>query len=213
MIHNTIRNIFCVGRNYPLHAAELGNTVPEEPMIFMKPTHAVVPMLGQAISVPFQPGEVHYEAELVLRIAKSYVKGMQVEELVEQVALGIDFTLRDRQSVLKKKGHPWLPAKGFLQSAPITAFRPVSHYGQLQSASFSLELNDAEVQHGTVSDMTFSLQTLIDYCAQHYGLGEGDLIFTGTPAGVGVVSDGDRLCLKWGGEVWGEITLHYQFDT
>lgn len=98
-----IRNVYCVGRNYKLHAEELGNAVPEEPMIFMKPSHAVVPLNGETLELPASKGEVHYEAELVVQIGRSYEPGMAVDELVEAYAFGIDFTLRDVQSVIKKK--------------------------------------------------------------------------------------------------------------
>lgn len=209
MMSNTIRNVYCVGRNYRLHAAELGNEVPDEPMIFMKPSHALVPLSGQTIHVPFRPGELHYEAELVLHIGRNYEQGMRAEELIDQVALGIDFTLRDLQSVLKKKGHPWLPAKGFLQSAPVTAFHPVADAGNLGETSYTLDINGKEVQRGCTVDMIFDFQVLIEYCAQHYGLGKGDLLFTGTPAGVGAVTDGDHFTLKFGGATWGEFTVKY----
>ena len=212
MNEDRIRNIYCVGRNYRLHAAELGNDVPDEPMIFMKPTHALVPMKGQTLHVPYLPGELHYEAELVLHIGKPYERGIRVEELVDRIALGIDFTLRDVQTVLKKKGHPWLPAKGFLQSAPITDFHPAPGPAALQAACFSLELDGKEVQRGAVSDMLFDLQQLVDYCAKHYGLGTGDIVYTGTPAGVGAVSDGGHLRLKWGEEAWGDCTVRYNGD-
>lgn len=98
-----IRNVYCVGRNYKLHAEELGNAVPDEPMIFMKPSHAVVPLNGETLGLPATKGEVHYEAELVVQIGRSYEPGMAVDELVDAYAFGIDFTLRDVQTVIKKK--------------------------------------------------------------------------------------------------------------
>lgn len=99
-----IRNVYCVGRNYKLHAAELGNDVPEEPMIFLKPSHAVVRLEGQTLELPQNKGEVHYEGELVLRVSRAYEPGVKVDDLVDQMALGIDFTLRDVQTGIKKKG-------------------------------------------------------------------------------------------------------------
>ncbi|MFC5451753.1 fumarylacetoacetate hydrolase family protein [Paenibacillus aestuarii] len=203
----TIRNIYCVGRNYRAHAAELGNDVPDEPMIFTKPTHALTPMDGEVLALPGDRGEIHYEAELVLRIAKPYSAGMTVEDLVDGYALGIDFTLRDVQSVIKKKGQPWLPAKGFLGSAPISAFQPFTDTAALAEKNFKLLKNGAVVQDGNIGNMIFDLQTIVDYIAKHYGLGAGDIIYTGTPEGVGPVSSGDRLELLWGEESFGAITV------
>ncbi|TXK86072.1 fumarylacetoacetate hydrolase family protein [Paenibacillus sp. N3.4] len=204
----TIRNIYCVGRNYRAHAAELGNDVPDQPMIFTKPTHALVHIDGGAVTLPGDQGEIHFETEVVLHIAKPYTPGIQVDDIVDQYALGIDFTLRDVQNVIKKKGQPWLPAKGFLQSAPITAFRPFPGAAALAETNFKLLQNGAVVQDGNISSMIFDLQTIIDYIALHYGLGVGDIIYTGTPEGVGPVSHEDRLELVWGDEVFGAVTIH-----
>lgn len=203
----TIRNVYCVGRNYRLHAAELGNAVPEQPMIFTKPTHALIPMEGQDISLPGTLGDVHYEGELVLHIGKQYEKGMSLDQLVDQMALGIDFTLRDLQNEMKKNGHPWLPAKGFLGSAPITAFLPFPSFAQIQEKDFTLEKNGEEVQRGNSKDMIFNLQEIIDFIAAHYGIGPGDVIYTGTPAGVRKVADGDKLELFWDGKALGSCVI------
>jgi len=204
MLHS-IRNVYCVGRNYRLHAAELGNSVPEEPMIFTKPTHSLVSMVGQTIYVPGHLGALHYEGELVLHIGRSYEEGLTVDQLVDQMALGIDFTLRDLQNEIKQKGYPWLPAKGFLNSAPITAFHAFPGWEEVKKKEFTLEKNGQEVQRGNIQDMIFDLQTLVDFIGLHYGLGAGDLIFTGTPAGVGKVCDGDQLELFWDGQSWGKF--------
>lgn len=203
-----VRNIYCVGRNYRAHAAELGNDVPDQPMIFTKPTHALALINGGELTLPGDQGEIHYEAELVLHIAKTYTKGIQVDEIVDKYALGIDFTLRDVQNVIKKKGQPWLPAKGFLNSAPISTFRPFPGVSKLTEANFQLRQNGQVVQNGNISNMIFDLQTIIDYIAKHYGLGAGDIIYTGTPEGVGPVHHGDRLELLWGEEVFGAITIN-----
>jgi fumarylpyruvate hydrolase len=205
---NSIRNLYCVGRNYAQHAAELGNAVPEAPMIFMKPSHALIEMNGQLIHLPKDQGEIHYEAEIVLHIGKVYKKGMRVDELVDRFALGIDLTLRDLQTELKKKGHPWMSAKGFLRSAPIGPFIPFLGEEQTKQMDFSLLKNGVEVQRGNIRGMIFPLQAIIDYCAEHYGLGPGDLIYTGTPAGVGSVANGDHLHLFWGNQPAGECTIH-----
>lgn len=204
---NPIRNVYCVGRNYRLHAAELGNAVPEQPMIFTKPTHALVSMEGQEIQLPGQVGDVHYEGELVLHIGKYYEQGMTVDELVDQMALGIDFTLRDLQNKIKEKGHPWLPAKGFLGSAPLTAFHPFPGFAEAKTRDFTLVRNGEEAQRGNIQDMIFDLQEMIDFIAANYGLGTGDIIYTGTPAGVSKVLDGDTLELRWNEVSWGKCVI------
>ncbi|RAL21389.1 fumarylacetoacetate hydrolase family protein [Thermoflavimicrobium daqui] len=203
-----IRNIYCVGRNYRLHAQELGNEVPKSPMIFSKPTHALVKANGQAISLPGDRGEVHYEVEWVLHIARPYKTGINIEEVVDQFALGIDFTLRDVQSELKKKGHPWLLAKGFPNSAIITEFRKFTSIEACQKVDFTLIKNNQEVQRGNIQDMLFDIQTIIQFCSENFGLGAGDMIYTGTPAGVGSMAHNDHLQLKWGEEVLGDCFIH-----
>ncbi|ANS73822.1 fumarylacetoacetate hydrolase [Paenibacillus yonginensis] len=202
-----IQNVYCVGRNYKLHAEELGNDVPTEPMIFLKPSHAVVKADGQVLEMPAGRGEIHYETELVIRIGRPYEKGIDIQELVDVAALGIDFTLRDVQNVLKKKGQPWTAAKGFRNSAPVTSYFALPDKEELESKDFTLLLNGQEVQRGNVKNMIFSLQTIVDYIAEHYGLGEGDLIFTGTPEGVGPVAAGDKLELAWDGTVLGSCLI------
>ncbi|MGZ0049335.1 fumarylacetoacetate hydrolase family protein [Brevibacillus gelatini] len=201
-----IRNIYCVGRNYRLHAAELGNDVPKKPMIFAKPTHALAVTNGQAIELPGTRGELHYEAELVVHLARPYEPGCTLAELVDKIALGIDFTLRDVQSELKSAGHPWLLAKGFPGSAILTPFHPFPGLAAMQQTDFSLLKNGEQVQRGNIRDVIFDLETIIAYIAEHFGLGAGDVIYTGTPAGVGPVADGDVLTLKWGEEEWGQFT-------
>ncbi|CAM4212878.1 FAA hydrolase family protein [Paenibacillus macerans] len=198
MMNKLIANVFCVGRNYRAHAEELGNDVPAEPMIFLKPSHAVTVMDGSGIALPADRGEVHYEAELVLRIGRGYEPGITVDELVDVMAFGIDFTLRDVQSELKKKGHPWTAAKGFLHSAPLTPYIAFPGAAETAQEDFVLRKNGEIVQRGNISRMIFSLQQIVDYIAEHYGLGEGDLIFTGTPEGVGPACQGDKLELAYG---------------
>lgn len=202
-----IRNVYCVGRNYKLHAEELGNAVPDEPMIFMKPSHAVVALDGERLELPASKGEVHYEVELVIRIGQDYKPGVPVDELVDAYAFGIDFTLRDVQTVIKKKGHPWTAAKGFKNSAPITAFQTFPGAAALQEKDFTLTKNGVQVQRGNIINMIFSLQDIVDYVGRHYGLGPGDIIFTGTPEGVGATMAGDVLELAWDGETLGACTI------
>ncbi|SFT21111.1 fumarylacetoacetate hydrolase family protein [Paenibacillus sp. BC26] len=191
----SIRNIYCVGRNYALHAKELGNDVPEEPMIFSKPTHALHPAVGK-LELPGTIGEIHYELEVVVRIGASYRPGMKAEELVDGIALGIDLTARDVQSKLKEKRHPWLLAKGFVGSAVLSPFTPFTGVEDFTQLTFSLLKNEETVQAGCPQDMIFPLQQLIDFIGTNMGLGAGDVIYTGTPAGVGPLADGDMLEMK-----------------
>lgn len=205
-----IRNIFCVGRNYRLHAQELGNEVPSSPFLFTKPTHALVKTAGQAIVLPADRGSIHHEIEHVVLIDKTFEPGMKVEEVVSKMALGIDLTLRDVQSELKKKGHPWLLAKGFLNSAILTDFHDFPGVEACQQTDFALKINGNVVQQGNISDMLFDLQTIFEFVAKHYGLHAGDIIYTGTPAGVGPLADGDKLELLWGEDVFGHCSIKLQ---
>ncbi|MCM3764967.1 fumarylacetoacetate hydrolase family protein [Neobacillus niacini] len=205
---NTIRNIYCVGRNYAAHAAELNNKVPTSPFLFSKPTHALVEAMGQEIPLPGNRGPVHFETELVIRMGRPYEKGIKVDEIVDGMAIGIDFTLRDVQNELKKKGYPWLLAKGFPNSAVISKFIPFPGVEELLKRNFSLVKTGEEVQSGNISSMIFDLQTIIDFSAEHFGLGEGDIIFTGTPEGVGEVKSGDKLSLVWDQTVLGECIIN-----
>jgi fumarylpyruvate hydrolase len=207
MILIIVNNIYCVGRNYAAHAKELNNEVPASPMLFSKPTHALVAAAGQEVILPSNRGSIHFETELVIRIGKAYEKGMTVDELVERMAIGIDFTLRDVQSELKKKGHPWLLAKGFPNSALLSQFIPFPGTEELSKHDFSLLKNGEKVQQGNIRNMIFDLQTIIEFTAENFGLGEGDLIFTGTPEGVGPISDNDHLSLLWGNTVLGECLI------
>ncbi|WP_042203374.1 fumarylacetoacetate hydrolase family protein [Paenibacillus camerounensis] len=202
-----INNVYCVGRNYRLHAEELGNKVPQEPLIFLKPSHAAVALDKAIIHLPQNAGQIHYEGELVLRIARDYVPGMSVEELVDVMALGLDFTLRDVQEDLKKKGLPWTAAKGFKNAAPLTPYIAFPEEEELDATDFTVRKNGAEVQRGNVKDMIFPLQKIVDFIAARYGLGKNDLIFTGTPAGVGPVVSGDSFELFWGDRLLGTCII------
>lgn len=192
-----IRNIYCIGRNYRLHALELGNEVPEEPLVFTKPSHAVVPMAGNVIELPANVGEVHFELEIVLRIGRAYESGIDTELCMDGMALGLDLTLRDVQSKLKAKGQPWLAAKGFKNSAPIGEWLPYPGASALADNEFVLMRNGEEAQRGKASDMLFNVSELIKYVGENYGLGAGDIIYTGTPAGVAALHDGDQLQAIW----------------
>ncbi len=202
-----IKNIYCVGRNYALHAKELNNEVPTSPFLFSKPTHSVAYADGREIRLPGDRGQIHYEVELVVKIGKAYHKGITVGEIIDQMAIGIDFTLRDVQSELKKKGHPWLLAKGFINSALLSDFFPFPGEAICKQTSFSLVRNGEQVQIGSIKDLIFDLQAIIDFTAENFGLAAGDIIFTGTPEGVGAVKNGDQYSLLWGKEVVGESKI------
>lgn len=202
-----IKNVYCIGRNFVLHAKELNNEVPTVPFLFSKPTHALVEANGGIVTLPGTQGAVHYEIELVIKIGREYQPGLTVDELVDQMALGIDFTLRDVQSEMKKKGLPWLIAKGFPNSALLTRFIDFPGEEECKKIDFSLLKNGEQVQRGTIRDLLFNLQSIIDFTAKNFGLGEGDILFTGTPEGVGQIHDGDHLALVWGEDVLGQSQI------
>jgi len=186
--------IICIGRNYIDHAKELKNPIPEKPVFFMKPETALLKN-NKAFFYPNFSKDIHYEVELVVRINKI---GVHIQEkfahtYYDEIGLGIDFTARDLQSEQKKKGLPWEIAKAFDYSAPIGKFIPKSELGDLNNLAFSLKKNDSIVQKGTSADMMFSIDRIIAYVSQFVSFKIGDLIYTGTPAGVGPVQIGDQL--------------------
>ncbi len=202
-----IKNIYCIGRNYKNHALELGNAVPEKPLVFSKPTSAVALADGSEIPFPNDRGEIHHELEIVLYIGNEVKPGFTVDEVVTKMALGVDFTLRDVQSELKKKGHPWLIAKGFRNSAIITEFWDFPGVEACKEVDFSLLKNEELVQQGNIQSVIFDFQTLLEYVHEHIGLRPGDIIFTGTPEGVGPISDKEKYVLKWGDEEKGSFIV------
>ncbi|MFK3938636.1 fumarylacetoacetate hydrolase family protein [Alkalihalobacillus sp. NPDC078783] len=203
-----VQNIFCVGRNYAEHAKELGNEVPDTPILFTKPTNALATADGQTLSYPNNQGEIHHELEIVLKIGRS-PNSDSVNDRVVEMALGIDLTLRDLQSTLKKKGHPWERAKGFRNSAILTPFWSFPSVEDIEHTTFTLKKNGETVQYGNSTQMLFNFQQLIDECEQAFGLDEGDIIFTGTPEGVGPISEGDHFTLIWGEEEKGSFTVSF----
>lgn len=210
-ISNTVdcRNIYCVGRNYRLHAAELGNAVPDSPMIFTKPSHAAVRLDGSTVQLPGDRGAVHYEAELVWLACRHYEPGIALRELYSHFTVGLDLTLRDVQDELKAKGYPWLAAKGFRHSAPLGRWLSYEAEAEKQGRTFAMRLNGKEVQRGDANEMVFDLAALTAHVGGLYGIGPGDLLFTGTPAGVGRLSDGDEVELLWGDDAVGTGTFRF----
>jgi len=193
--------IFCIGRNYAEHAKELNNPIPEEPVIFMKPPTALL-RDNQAFYIPDFSNDVHYEVELVLRVCKN---GKSVErefasKYYDAVGLGIDFTARDIQSKCKAKGLPWEKAKAFDHSAVLGGFVSFDKLKDHKSIRFGLEKNGEVVQSGDSADMLFDFDALIVQVSKYFTLQQGDLIYTGTPAGVGPVAIGDVLSGQLEGE-------------
>ncbi len=184
-----VGTIYCIGRNYVLHAKELGNPVPDVPVVFTKPGSALIGDGGEII-LPSISDDVHFETELVLRIGERAIAG------VRGVAIGLDMTLRDVQSRAKEEGKPWTVAKGWRTSAPLGPILPVDRFGSLDDLSFQLEVNGEVRQQGRSANMLFSMGALLSYLSSIFLLEEGDLLFTGTPEGVGRVSPGDRLSAR-----------------
>lgn len=185
--------IICIGRNYGEHAKELGNEIPEDPVIFMKPDTAILKK-GSDFYIPEFSDDVHYELEVVLKISKGgkYIQKENAGKHFDEIGLGIDFTARDLQSKLKGKGLPWELAKGFDGSAVVSDFVSKENY-DLQNLNFSLTKNNEKVQEGNTNEMIFSFDDIIAFASQYFTLRVGDLIFTGTPKGVGKVSENDIL--------------------
>ncbi|HSR39269.1 MAG TPA: fumarylacetoacetate hydrolase family protein [Phnomibacter sp.] len=186
--------IICIGRNYADHAKELGNQVPDEPVIFMKPKSALLPP-GAAFYYPAFTNELHYECELVVKISKNgkFITPSAASQYYNEVTLGIDFTARDVQDKLKKKGLPWEKAKAFDHSAAVGDFVPWESLPNHKDIHFILNINGEQVQEGFTRDMLFSINDIIAHVSEYFTLNIGDLIFTGTPAGVGECSVTDHL--------------------
>lgn len=186
--------IICVGRNYAAHARELNNPVNEHPVIFLKPETALL-QKRQPFFIPDFSNEIHHEIELVIKINRlgKNIQPQFAHKYYDEIGLGIDFTARDLQSSLKSKGLPWELAKAFDGSAPVGEFIKKSELGLLQEIRFSLKKNDHPVQEGNSADMIFNVDFIISFVSAYFTLKKGDLIFTGTPSGVGPVVKGDTL--------------------
>jgi 2-keto-4-pentenoate hydratase/2-oxohepta-3-ene-1,7-dioic acid hydratase in catechol pathway len=186
--------IFCVGRNYSEHAKELGNAIPDEPVIFIKPKSALL----QAHTPFYYPeftNELHYECELVLRVSKNgkYIQERHASKYYNGITVGIDFTARDIQNELKEKGLPWEKAKGWDNSAVVGKWLDITPKMNLKNINFGLYKNKELVQQGNSKDMMFNFDQIVSHISNYFSLNIGDLIFTGTPAGVGECVVGDEL--------------------
>lgn len=189
--------IICVGRNYVNHAKELKNEIPTEPVIFLKPETAILPKRNPFF-IPDFTNEVHYEAELVIRINKigKNIQEKFAHKYYDEVTVGLDFTARDLQQKLKEKGLPWEKAKAFDGSAAVGKFISLDKIKDFENLEFTLHKNGELAQKGNPQQMIFSIHKLIAYVSQYFTLKIGDLIYTGTPAGVGKVKKDDQLELK-----------------
>lgn len=186
--------IIAIGRNYAAHAKELNNPVPEKPVIFLKPDTALLKD-NKAFYIPDFSSDIHYELEVVLKICKEgkHISEKFAAKYYEEVGLGIDFTARDIQAEHKSKGLPWELAKAFDQSAAVSNFIPKTELADLYSSNFKLQINGETRQDGNTRNMLFSFEQIIAFVSKYITLKKGDLIFTGTPEGVGQVKAGDKL--------------------
>lgn len=199
--------LICIGRNYTEHAKELGNAVPERPVIFLKPDTAV--LKGKDFYIPEFSREVHHEVEVLVKISKSgkYIQPENAYKHYDEIGLGLDFTARDLQAQLKAAGLPWEIAKGFDGSAVLSDFFPKSDY-TLDRLTFSLEKNGEVVQKGNTAHMLFSIDAMLAYVSQFFTLRVGDVLFTGTPAGVSAVTPGDALTGHLAGKEVFQVFVH-----
>jgi len=185
--------IICIGRNYVDHAKELSNPVPKNPLVFMKPSTALL-INNDPMYIPDFTDDLHYEGEIVLHICKNgrHVQPDFAAGYYDKIAFGIDFTARDVQQRCKDKGHPWEIAKAFDKSAGLSKFIPLDGL-DTKNLKFQTKLNGEVVQNGNTKDLIFDFEYIICYVSQFFKLHVGDLIYTGTPAGVGPVKIGDTL--------------------
>jgi len=197
--------IICIGRNYAEHAKELNNEVPDEPVIFMKPKNALL-IPDKPLYYPEFTDDLQYECELVVKIHKNgkYIQERFARKYYNETSVGLDFTARDLQQRQKAKGLPWEIAKSFDASAAVGSFITLTPDVDLNNIDFELKLNDETVQHGNSRDMIFSINKIIEHVSKYFTLNIGDLIFTGTPAGVGSLTVYDKL----EGYINGEKLLH-----
>lgn len=186
--------IICIGRNYTEHIKELNNEKPVEPVLFIKPDSAVLPK-EQDFYIPEFSQDVHYEVEVLVKIKKvgKHIDVQFSHNYYDEISLGIDFTARDIQSQLKEKGLPWEKAKGFDGSAVIGKWLPKTNFKDLNNINFQLEKNNELVQQGNTGLMLWKIDEIISYVSRFFTLKKGDIIFTGTPAGVGRISANDYL--------------------
>ncbi|RVU31476.1 fumarylacetoacetate hydrolase family protein [Neptunomonas marina] len=193
----TLGKIVCVGRNFADHAKELNNPIPSEPILFIKPASAAVAM-EEEFSIPQDRGSVHFETEMAILIGETLSKASEqdAKAAIAGVGLGLDLTLRDVQSRLKEQGHPWERAKAFDGSCPLSAFIPPDAVSDLQDVGIRLTVNGETRQNGNSALMLNPVLGLISHISQYFTLEPGDVVLTGTPAGVGPIAAGDQLVVE-----------------
>ncbi len=200
--------LICIGRNYAQHIEELANERPKDPVLFLKPDSAVLPK-NHPFYIPAFSDEIHYEVEILVKINRlgKHIATKFAHKYYDEIGLGIDFTARDLQAKLKAKGLPWEKAKGFDGSAVIGKFVPKELFNDLNNISFSLQKNETLVQEGNTKAMLWKIDELISYVSQFMTLKIGDIIFTGTPAGVGKVNPEDRLIGRIENGIFFEVNI------
>ncbi|MBO0342718.1 MAG: fumarylacetoacetate hydrolase family protein [Bacteroidota bacterium] len=200
--------LICIGRNYVDHINELSNERPDEPVVFIKPDSAILPK-EQDFYIPEFSKDVHYEVEVLVKIKKvgKHISREFAHKYYDEIGLGIDFTARDLQSKLKSKGLPWEKAKGFDGAAVVGKWVPKDKFSDLDNLNFSLSKNGETVQEGNTSLMLWKIDEIISHVSTYFMLKKGDIIFTGTPAGVGKVSPNDYLVGTLEGEQLFDINV------
>lgn len=194
-----VGKVVCVGRNYAEHARELGNEVPDAPILFIKPASSLVPM-APSFNIPTDQGEVHHEIEMALLVSERLqnVDALTAQWSMAGFGLGLDLTLRDLQTELKKKGHPWERAKAFDGACPVSGFIDARGVSWKQPIEISLEVNGALRQRGNTTQMLFPVFQLVAQMSKVFTLEPGDIILTGTPSGVAALQPGDQLVATFG---------------
>ncbi len=203
--------IICVGRNYAAHAAELGNEIPEEPVLFMKPSTAFQSM-SAGVSLTPRTEPVHYELEIAVLIGEtlSHATREQARQAVMGFGLGLDLTLRETQTRLKHKGYPWERAKAFDGSCPMSPFVSAEKFNDWQSVTFHLSINQQVKQQGHTAHMLFPIEQLLIEISKQFTLLPGDVVLTGTPEGVGALSEGDHLFMTLADELSCRTDITFQ---
>lgn len=200
--NHPVSKVVCVGRNYAAHARELNNPVPTSPLLFIKPASAVCE-LTQPLVLPRERGVVHFETELALLIGSTLSQADETQALaaVAGVGLALDLTLRDLQQQLKDKGHPWELAKGFDGACPLSSMVPVQGLAPDSRFEFNTTIDGELRQQGNTGDLLQPIPALLSYISQHFTLMPGDIVLTGTPAGVGPLYEGQQLVLALAGQL------------
>jgi 2-keto-4-pentenoate hydratase/2-oxohepta-3-ene-1,7-dioic acid hydratase in catechol pathway len=203
-----VGKVVCVGRNYADHAKELNNPVPTEPLWFIKPGSCIVPM-RDSIRIPQGRGSCHHELEVAILVGEklSSADPSSVQHAIAGVGLALDLTLRDVQAVLKEKGHPWEIAKAFDGSCVLSDFLPPDGFDDLQQIEFSLAVNGSLRQRGSTAQQLFPVLSLLAIASTHFTLEPGDVLLTGTPAGVAALAVGDELCARIGNALVCELRV------